>query len=324
MEILMFQRDLCRGIMLSIPNIPATVVRFICDYFTFVHESQFVYQFPVSAAARSTCVMRLDTCAAQVKWTRLPDMPTARFSCSTAITNQCCIVMCDAYYHKQISTTRVDSYDTVAGRWTSLAPLPNVRHAFATVLCGESIYVVGGWNASKAGYMYNPTISRWSLIPAMHTERRYCAAISHDNKIYVMGGQTIDDVQCILASCECFDPNTQTWTSLEAMDAPRCKAPCVVIPDVDDCGSSCIAILGGYIGDRIGVCSSVQLYSVKTNKWRTASWSLPKKLYDSRAQWTARGLIVYGGFDAHCCRSHQCYLLDLQTGMWLALADIPI
>jgi len=58
---------------------------------------------------------------------------------------------------------------------------------------GGNIYVIGGFSGQrlKAVEMYNSATDMWTVLTSMWKVRTYMAAVTVNNKIYVMGGQCL-------------------------------------------------------------------------------------------------------------------------------------
>ena len=65
---------------------------------------------------------------------------------------------------------------------------------------------------------YNTLTGQWSNIASMQFSRAWAGAVSLDGKLYVMGGF---DGQLRLRRVECYDPETDDWSSVSAMSTPR-------------------------------------------------------------------------------------------------------
>ena len=59
--------------------------------------------------------------------------------------------------------------------------------------------------------VYDVTTHKWSQLPQMKEQRKYCAATAVANRIYVVGGS--NSFQIFRSSCKVFDISTNTWPS---------------------------------------------------------------------------------------------------------------
>jgi len=83
----------------------------------------------------------------------------------------------------------------------------------------NQLYVVGGRNQEDGPLgtveMFDTWHGRWVTCPSMSVRRAGCAAaVLPDGRMLVVGGYDQDGiVKGLLASCEAFDPRTQSWSS---------------------------------------------------------------------------------------------------------------
>lgn len=108
-------------------------------------------------------------------------------------------------------------YDPGADSWRPIAPMPEARaDATGGALLGK-LYVVGGTNgttASDSCFVYDPAVDSWDDCPAMLQPRAGAGATVLLNKLYVIGGGADDPA--LTAHGEAYDPNSRTWTVLDA------------------------------------------------------------------------------------------------------------
>jgi hypothetical protein len=87
---------------------------------------------------------------------------------------------------------------------------------------GELVIVMGGCGTNferhcSAEY-FNPLSNEWNPLPDMTTRRAFCAAVSCNGKVYVMGGH---DGTRPLRSAEVYDPEENKWSAIAPMHLPR-------------------------------------------------------------------------------------------------------
>ena len=83
------------------------------------------------------------------RWTRGPDMPTARSGLTAgALEGRLHVTGGEALSSRDVFGDH-EVYDPMAGRWTAGADLPTPRHGLASAVLGERWYVIGG--GTRAG-----------------------------------------------------------------------------------------------------------------------------------------------------------------------------
>ena len=106
-------------------------------------------------------------------------------------------------------------YDPAADSWRPVAALPQPRAEAAGGALTGQLYVVGGsdGDAGQAScYSYDPPRDTWQACPDMLQARADAGSTVLLNKLYVIGG-TADGAA---GHGEVYDPNTRTWTVLNA------------------------------------------------------------------------------------------------------------
>jgi DNA-binding CsgD family transcriptional regulator/N-acetylneuraminic acid mutarotase len=106
-------------------------------------------------------------------------------------------------------------YDPVADSWRPVAPLPQPRAEAAGGALTGRLYVVGGSDGDieqASCYSYDPPRDTWETCPEMLQPRADAGSTVLLNKLYVIGGTTGDTA----GHGEVYDPNTRTWTVLNA------------------------------------------------------------------------------------------------------------
>jgi len=106
-------------------------------------------------------------------------------------------------------------YDPAADSWRPVAPLPEPRVGAAGGALTGRLYVVGGGDgaAPRAScFSYDPPRDTWDSCPDMLQARADAGSTVLLNKLYVIGGTTGDAA----GHGEVYDPNTGTWTVLNA------------------------------------------------------------------------------------------------------------
>ena len=119
------------------------------------------------------------------------------------------------------STATVSRFDPDRGKWEAATPLPEPRSSHDAIVCGNKLYVVGGWNLQGPGdgdwhqTAWVADLSQqpleWQPLPPLGHSRRACAVATFDGKIAVLGG--IDEDRPI-NSARLLDPAAGEWTEI--------------------------------------------------------------------------------------------------------------
>ena len=108
-------------------------------------------------------------------------------------------------------------YDPGSDSWRPIAPLPEARADAAGGALLGSLYVLGGTHAAAQAscFVYHPATDAWDECPAMLLPRAGAGATVLLNKLYVIGG-TQPGGEAAADHGEVYDPNSRTWTVLNA------------------------------------------------------------------------------------------------------------
>ena len=102
-------------------------------------------------------------------------------------------------------SNEVRYYDIANDSWSKGQSLPYVVGYHTTVVDGDDIYVIGGYNVNKVIRYRN---GRWQTLSHLLNNRYWHIAMLDDNCIYVYGGDNRTD-------CECYDISTDQWSVVD-------------------------------------------------------------------------------------------------------------
>ncbi len=150
-------------------------------------------------------------------------------------------------------------YDPATGTFSMTPYVPDGRSLHATVLLhdGQPL-VTGGEDPYTAvdALRYDLATSVWSPAGTMNTPRQgHGAVVLPDGKVLVTGGTNYFVSMAPFASCELFDPTTNTWTNTGSMNKARSFHSTVVLPD----GRVLVTGGDGYL--------TAELYDPATGTW---------------------------------------------------------
>lgn len=124
----------------------------------------------------------------------------------------------------------VEVFDTVTGQWRNLGQAPIELHHFQPVVIGQKIYALGAFTCCYPDepsvgdiYIFDTVTEQWSTEGVIPEQRRRGAAgaVVHNNKIYLLGGNTLGHNGGAVPWFDAYDPQTGDWEILE--DAPHAR-----------------------------------------------------------------------------------------------------
>jgi N-acetylneuraminic acid mutarotase len=159
-------------------------------------------------------------------------------------------------------------YDPSTNVWRNGTPMPDRstwRGAAAVATIGSTIFVAGGYKANagqapmRTVQAYDTALDRWETLPPLPLARHHVMAASVDSRLYVVGGESSNQV---FDRLEVYDPRTRTWQTRKSMPTPRSGASVGVIDGV-------IVVAGGNDEHRAPMIlhSAVEAYDPATDAW---------------------------------------------------------
>jgi hypothetical protein len=165
----------------------------------------------------------------------------------------------------------------------------------------------------------------WEELP-METPLQGLPLVAHGGKLYRVGGLSArnaegedEDIHSV-AEFSCFDPATKKWTALAPLPEARSSHDAVVIGDT-------LYVIGGW-----------KLAGSSKGTWLDTAWSfdltkpdgawqaLPSPNFHRRAlavaEWNSKA-VALGGMNEDRKISRDVNALDLKTGEWSKLAELP-
>lgn len=116
----------------------------------------------------------------------------------------------------------VESYDTIADRWTTVAALPLPLRRVATAAAGGVLYAIGGLGDGDVVvadvFAYDPAADAWSARAPLPAPRGAAAAVAFGGKVYVAGGRRDG---AALHDFAVYDPAADAWTVLPPLPHAR-------------------------------------------------------------------------------------------------------
>ena len=178
----------------------------------------------------------------------------------------------------EATLSTVDVYDARTNTWHAAAKIPTPRVGPRTAVFSDQIYVFAGYDQKgprgarrnhKTVEMYDTQTDTWVKKPDMPTLRKAFATAVVDGKIYLIGGNSIDDKrlgeEVITGLVEVYDPLTNRWEKRADMPTARTGINAVVVEGK-------IYVLGGEARLAPGLAGryvrSIEAYNPKTDRWQ--------------------------------------------------------
>ena len=119
-------------------------------------------------------------------------------------------------------------YDIAKSKWIPLPNLPQRRSSHDSIVCGQTLYVIGGWRMEgEAGTVWHDTyltldLSKADALWESHPQpfkRRALAVQAAGTSVYAIGGMTDDDETTSAVSV--LDSTTGKWSDAPALPADK-------------------------------------------------------------------------------------------------------
>jgi N-acetylneuraminic acid mutarotase len=261
------------------------------------------------------------TAKADFTWTRKADMPTARWSQTSAVVNGKIYVI-GGYTGEPdgIILSTLEEYDPLTNTWIRKADMPTARCDMigSSAVVDGKIYVIGGdifdsdWKCIPTVEEYNPATNTWTRKADMPTPRWSLATCAVDGKIYAIGGapNSITGLNVV----EQYDPINNTWTR-------KANMPTGV-------WGLCARVVNGKIyalGGRPGYSAipNVQEYDPATDTW-TRKADMPVGTSQMASVVLDDKIILIGGWISSGNPPYPTVqIYDPKTDTWTREADAP-
>lgn len=163
-------------------------------------------------------------------WATLDPMPTPRAGLGVAIVNSvlyaiggrdCVFDGCGT------ALDLVEAYEIKTGKWTTKTPMPTPRAEIQSTVTAEGkIYVFGGYNAERGGFLrvaevYDPATDSWESLEKLPTPRVSAAAGVCGKQILVIGGFWFDGRRRVTANL--YDIESKSYKPVVFLNIPRAE-----------------------------------------------------------------------------------------------------
>jgi N-acetylneuraminic acid mutarotase len=223
--------------------------------------------------------------------------------------------------------------------------MPTPRMSFATAICNDKIYVIGGQNSMNmittpvmnyqfeiltgANEVYAPTTDTWATKTPMPTPRNFLQANVVDGKIYLIGGQHQQPIELPPTEhssnlTEVYDPENDSWSTMASIPNTVYGYSSAVVDGK-------IYIISGWT-NKGTLSDQVQIFDPKTNAWSLGA-PIPHPVREAAAAATSgvtapKRIYVVGGSEEatrkggeHGTNLTQVY--DPEADSWSRGADMP-
>lgn len=126
------------------------------------------------------------------------------------------------------SSDRAARYDIASAQWIALPPLPQRRSSHDSIICGSTLYVIGGWRMEgESDSVWHDTYltlnlaqanPRWESHPQPF-KRRAIAVQSIGTKVYVIGGMRDDNE--LVTAVSVLETTTGGWSEGPSLPAEK-------------------------------------------------------------------------------------------------------
>lgn len=219
-------------------------------------------------------------------------------------------------------------FDASQNRWSTIAPLPMELHHFQPVVLNGYIYVIGAFTCCFPDepsisdiYRLDLSSNTWETagsIPANRL-RGSAGAVAHNNKIYLIGGNTNGHSGGAVPWFDEYNPANGEWKVLPDAPEARDHFSAAVV------GNRLVAAAGRTTNRSFGgMVAQTDTYNFNTNSW-TSSASIPTPRAGSMIGVHGGDVIVIGGetdtqVDAHS----EVEAFDVASNSWRALPDLNV
>jgi hypothetical protein len=165
------------------------------------------------------------------------------------------------------SSDIVQLYDPTTQLWSTLTPLtePKTYHT-STKLTNGNVLIAGGCNintniSSNICNLYISSTNSITTTSNLNTSRKnHTATLLSNGNVLVAGGinQSVLSTE-LLSSCEIYNKNTNTWSTVASMSNVRFDHKAILLPN------NKVLVTGGFDGNTY--TNTTEIYDPDTNTW---------------------------------------------------------
>ena len=223
----------------------------------------------------------------------------------------------------------VDVYDPQANTWTNVAQAPLEMHHFQPVVYAGKIYIIGALTCCFPSeptiadiHVFDPQTNTWSIEGSMPSNRLRGSAgtVIYNDKIYIVGGNTLGHNGGAVSWFDEYDPATGTWRVLPDAPTARDHFAAVVV------GNQLIASAGRQSTAPAFLANTVEateVYNFNSQTWSSASDNIPTPRAGTVATQHNNLVYVLGGESTSVAAAHPTVeVFDPATGLWSKIVDM--
>ena len=199
------------------------------------------------------------------QWSEIfPPMPTPRHV-AACITTEQALVVAGGYDGSHLTTVELMNISTK--QWTTVSPLPQKHCLLSGTVCGDTLYLAGGWidsvtpsksvfacslpdlltSSNSLGSRIRQTLSQrqnvWKEVSSLLVVGSTQA--SFNGHLLAIGGS--DDSGHRTSDVYRYDPHTDSWNVISQMKIKRARSWCLAVTLPEDH----LIVVGGYTQGRI-------------------------------------------------------------------------
>ena len=207
------------------------------------------------------------------KWVeQLPCMPTKRFNTAAVCSGKTLMVIGGQSDGGSLKTVELLDIDSV--QWFIASELPHPLSSASATVCGDNLYLVGGYDKSNATKSvltcslnalvqpakpttlggrsekaFSQTEQVWREVASLPVTRSTCASLN--GQLIAVGGWDSD--RKTTNSAYAYDPTTDRWDIISTMPTARHSCLVAVLP------GNQLVVVGGFTGGDSSVTDKVEV-----------------------------------------------------------------
>lgn len=187
-----------------------------------------------------------------------------------------------------VAKKKIGSFDNWSVPWPEETYTKLLRRATTS-----RVFVLGGWNRAiknlDAVEAYDEVARVWRPAAAMSRKRRNFSAVTVNGKVFVFGGEDMDET---LKSVECMDPMApehRQWTTVPPMLSPLCR--------MGSAKSNHHIYISGGLNAVLEPVRSVIRFNARKRRWKPfCEMQFPR--YSHASVVLNNRLFILGGYDS--------------------------
>ena len=188
-------------------------------------------------------------------WTEeFPPMPTKR-DFTTALCAETALIVIGGMNEQLVRLRTVEVMNTETLQWSNVAHLPEKLYLASATVCGDNVYLQGGWKdyrvhndsvytcslkallqssaKTRGGHLasalslQSSKFSVWRRIAKLAVTQSTCVCLN--GQLLAIGGYSHSD-KSVTADIHLYSEDTESWEVISHMSMPRCKCFAAILP----------------------------------------------------------------------------------------------